>query len=291
MKLNAIVIVSIIVLTIAMICTTVFLSKLVVNKTNGKKPLDEEMTLKIEEKENIILLGDGKFVINKANLNGAYKENDQWIRNYFESAIIEDSYIVTGYLENNSQTIVKYVILEFDLFDETGQFLEKAIFNSSTILVGETHKIKAIYFGDEAKNVNSFQLSKATYFTGDLIDSENVETITDIRIEKNSIILDNGKYVLDKSSLKGSFQGKNPYNGLDYYVITGKIKNKSKATVLELNLGFKLFDESGVVLDIAWESIWFDPGKTAKIKASYSGVDAKKVRSFDFYGAYIIYER
>lgn len=100
--------------------------------------------VKIEEKNNQILIDNGDMVVN--NITSYYDEEDE-------------IYYIMGTLKNNEESHCDYLYIEFNVYDVDGNVLGEAVASINGLDEGASWKFKAKYEENDAFEVTNYKFS------------------------------------------------------------------------------------------------------------------------------------
>jgi len=149
------IIIGVVIALLLLIIVGLLLFTFIIQPKSALYPNDLE-ELKIEDKDEIISIGEGKIVIDKSTLKGSVNKS------VFDKK--EKVYTISGHVKNNSDQKYSALDLEFKLYNSSNIVLGIAIANISNISAGETWKFKADGYED-INDIKSFELSRVTQYS------------------------------------------------------------------------------------------------------------------------------
>ena len=199
----------------------------------------------------------------------------------------EIRYVIRGYITNNSKKEISFLYFTFKVFDENENHLGYAPVSLRNLSPGETHKLVATYRKENDEEVSTFRPSATAYYNvgNQYEDMTCISLDLEIKNKDDIISLRDGKYTIDRATLKGEFIESDEGAHHDKFLITGNITNNSNMYAEELGLGFKLFDMNGIVIATIGAGIYFEAGETQEIKTWLIGKEARRVDSFELRNA------
>ena len=125
---------------------------------------------KFEEKDDVIIIGDGKFTIDKTSLDMRYLKEDEQknCNNYHQYYGCYDhdhgnhcTYLITGNIKNETKKNYSILYLDFKLYDDAGVVIGIARAPLSDLDPGETVRFRAGYYGPQGEeNIKNLKFSK-----------------------------------------------------------------------------------------------------------------------------------